>query len=228
MARIRYGSIVSDVSGSIGSATFQKSLYGNTLRSKPLNNRTATAKQQLIRSYMQACQAGWRALSSANRNQWNQFIAFSGQSINRDRNILITGHALFLKWNFARLVNGLAIVSTLVYSGAPQWPNLTTIRTDGDVMIFDFDQNLNTLQVFPTFFLSNCSDIENSFSASGLRHISAMSVGGVYMFGYNNYLNVFGRKIYVNAFLNFKYQFWSTVSPILSSVRTGVIKVTAI
>lgn len=226
MARIKYGPIISDISGSIGSATFQKSLYGNTLRNKPRPHKNATQTQLNVRGLMIQCQYGWKALSVASRRQWDQFIAFSGQSINRDRGILLTGHTLYLKYNLARLLHGLTLLNSLAYKSAPLWPAVSSIQVDGNIMYCNYSGNITTLNIWPTFFISPRRPASQSFSKAGLRNLLQTSDTDTTSVYDANYSVIFGRDLVAGDIVHVKIQFWSRVTPILSSVQTGIFTVT--
>jgi hypothetical protein len=225
MARIQYGPIISDISGSIGSATFQKSLYGNTLRNRPRNTRAGTAAQFAARNQLLQCQYAWRSMSEALRRQWNQFVAFSGQSINRDRGILTTGHSLFLKWNYARLQAGLAIVTTIVYKSAPAWPTIDYIALAAPGTFINFTADLVAIDIYPTIFLSPQRPESRSFMHAGLRFMFINSVITTEAYINNSYQDIFGQSIINGSFVSCKYQFFHLTSPLLSALSSGVYEV---
>jgi hypothetical protein len=225
MARVKYGPLILDISGSIGSATFQKSLYGNTLRNRPRNTRAGTADQFKARNYMMQCQYAWRSMSAALRRQWNQFVAFSGQSINRDRGILTTGHALFLKWNYARLQAGFEIVTELIYKSAPAWPGIQYVFSIYPSCEVQFTTDLVTPNIYPTIFLSPPRPESRSFTSTGLRFMFIDEIFENYAIINNSYQSKFGQSIIPDSFVSCKYQLFHLASPILSAVITGVFKV---
>lgn len=228
MARVIYGSIVSNVSGSIGSATFQKSLYGNTLRNKPRPKTTATPAQLASRSILMQCQYAWRSLTPAQRKSWDQFISFSGQTINRDRNILSTGHSLFIKYNFARLIAGMAVLENVSYVSAPLWPFVTgVVQRIGGTEV-DYTADFVSLNIMPTIHLSPLRNASLSYTTAGLRFIPIVQVSvNRALFG-PSYANIFGIMPVAGDIIHYKYQFWSVNAPILSAIHTGISIVTYI
>ena len=225
MARIKYAGIISEASGSVGSATFQKSLYGNTLRLKPLSHKSGTVSQLYCRALMMQCQYAWRALTPATRIQWDQFISFSGQHIKADRGVLMTGHSLFLKYNFHRLLQRLSILGTPIYLSAPAWPSMSTISYNGGASWILFTANLDTLNIYCTIKLTNKRLPSQAYSSQGLRYIYPASITGYYIWLNGGYSSVFGAQFAVNDILHYQLQFWSRISPILSSIQTGIITI---
>ena len=112
MARIKYGPLISDIAGSVGGSTFQRSASGNTLRNKPIPIHTTSGSQLQVRQYMKMAHAAWLAMEITERQQWNQFVNYSTPKIKHDRAVIMSGHNLYLKYQVARLMAGLAIQDT--------------------------------------------------------------------------------------------------------------------
>ena len=87
MARVKLGPLITDISGSIGGMTIQRNKFGITLRQKPIPVYKFTPAQITIRTYIATIQAAWQNLTDAERLQWNRFLDFSGQTINRDPSV---------------------------------------------------------------------------------------------------------------------------------------------
>lgn len=227
MARIQYGQLVSDISGSIGSATFQKSLYGNTLRTKPTGHKSSSAVQQTRQNIMLQCQYAWQALTPAQRKQWDQFIAFSCQSINRDRTILTTGHALFIKYNFQRLLYNLSVLTVPAYISSPLWPSLQYLLIVGGNPWFRFSIMLDGASFIPSLSVSPVRKASQSFSKSGLRFLFDPSISDHDLRFTTQYYNIFGRNLILGDIVHYQFQSWSKTSPILSALQTGIITATS-
>jgi hypothetical protein len=221
MARIKYGSLVSDISGSIGSATFQKNLYGNTLRQRPHGYVSSTARQLLCQSLMAQCHNAWSALTDQDRIQWNQFIAFSGASINRDKSILLSGHSLFLKYNFQRLLSRKSLYTSIRYLSAPQWPGILNCYLIDDEIIVNLDNSPPISNFWVTMFFSIPRPASQSFNPVGLCFVKAVQINTEAINFSTNYQSVFGFIPTIGSILHYKIQFWSTLSPILSSIQKG-------
>jgi len=223
MARVKYASIVSEVSGSIGSATFQKSLYGNSLRSKPNPRRSSTALQQYCRNLMMQLHQAWAALSDDQRRQWNQFIAYSSAKIRRDKNILTTGHALFIKYNYFRLLSQLSILTDFDYVIIESFPLPDGIATDGfDIDIY-YDANFNGNTIWGVVKLSAPMKPSLSFTAAGLRYqFATWAAGGRSTFSYNtSYIAAFGAIAPVGSTVHYSSTFFSMLAPIISQELCG-------
>ena len=100
MAVIKYGSIVTGGSGSLGGSTLQPCLSGNIWRNKPQQTYSRTPAQAIIRGYNKTMQAGWRALTDQSRQIWNDY-AKSKPVFNRSgEKHPLSGHSLWMKYQY--------------------------------------------------------------------------------------------------------------------------------
>lgn len=227
MARIKYGSLVSDVSGSVGSATFQKSLYGNTLRSKPQPRRSASAVQITCRNYMVQIHNAWRLLSVEQRRQWNQYISFTSACINRDKAVLLTGHSLYIKYNFLRLLSGYAILNDLVYLPVPAWPVIDAWYVDINALRAHFTVNLNDVPAWPVISLSPPRQESRSFYEQGLRYMAGGSNDDNNVNFASAYQDNFGAQAAVGSIVHCRLQFFCTDAPIVSPIYNSIFTINA-
>lgn len=225
MARIKYSSIVSDLSGSVGSATFQRSMYGNILRAKPVIVRKSTPAQQSVRRFMLDLQYAWSQLSPSLRRQWDQYISFSGLTINRDRTALSSGHSLFLKYNMARLMKGLSIVTDLLYVTMPPVPPLDNLYLDNDFLFTLFSDS--TYNNFDTCFfllsLSAPAPPSRSFSKQLVRNIPFSYWYDTRQYSTNFYQATFGRLPGNGDYIHFVLSSFSSLAPLFGPVQTGIV-----
>lgn len=222
MARIKYGSIVSSVSGSIGSATYQKSLYGDTLRNKPVPRRSSTALQINRRGIMMQLHAAWRSLTDAERRQWNQYISYSSARIRRDKNVLQTGHSLFIQYNFMRLINNIALMTVPVYVPMPEvFPGAVFgWYGAGDLRMSIVTVGMGT----DVWFLAKLSaprPESQSFNPAGLLAILVPVVAQQEFEIGTQYAAAFGRVALPGEYIHYSVRQFSLLSPILASEFHG-------
>ena len=122
MALLKFGSIITEGSGSLGGHTIQHSKGGMQLRTKPIPHGNPSASQTLIRSINQQLQAGWRALTPSQQKIWNDWPVTHGIQAQRMPHNPISGHSLWMQFNFYNLFNGDPL-QLLPYAPAPI-PNL--------------------------------------------------------------------------------------------------------
>jgi hypothetical protein len=221
MARIKYASIVSSVSGSIGSATFQKSLYGDTLRNKP-RPRLSSSSLQLNRRYlMTQIHNAWRDLDNAQRLQWNQFIGFSSAVIARDKHILQTGHSLFIQYNYLRLLTGLAILTDITYTPLSQWPPIVSIENAAGTLEINFDgPNLGSTMWF-VLKMSAPRLSSLSFNPKGCRYCSTTFADDSVFWFTGSYQSLFGTIPANGQTIHYIIRFFQLTAPILSGKVSG-------
>lgn len=101
MAILKFGSFVTEGSGSLAGHTIQNSKGGLQLRTKPVPKNYPSPDQAAIRSYNKIMQQGWRDLSQSERSAWNNYaISYTIQNKYGERHIL-SGHSLWMKYQFA-------------------------------------------------------------------------------------------------------------------------------
>jgi len=119
MALIKFGSLVTEGSGSLGGHTLQHSKGGMQLRTKPIPRGRPSAEQYAIRSINPVLQAGWRALTDAQRKIWNDYAQDYGiMNANGDKHPL-SGHSLWMKYNFSWIQAGGTFLPDPSYWGGP-------------------------------------------------------------------------------------------------------------
>jgi hypothetical protein len=114
MARIKFGSIVTEGSGKLGGHLLQNSFSGAQLRNSPVPLRHPSNSQLLIRSINKKLQEGWRSLTELERFLWNNFPSTP-----------LAGHSLWMKYNFVYLSNNLPLItSPYEFKAEPLGPEL--------------------------------------------------------------------------------------------------------
>lgn len=230
MARVKFGSLVTEISGSIGGSTFQRNSYGNTLRNKPSPIRSRTTAQLSIRQYMKMAHAGWLDLTAAERQQWNQFVSFSNQKIRHDKNVLMSGHNLYIKYQVMRLVTGLSILDTLQYISIPEWKYPSQIIEEAPNLYLStlpFSEGAigNLLIIFK---VSTPRPASQQFNPRGLRYCKLVGATWDAFHFDAAYVAVFGALPPIGSYLHYSYIVASSVTPIFSNLRTGVLQVEAL
>lgn len=227
MARIKLGPMITDISGSVGGATFQRGRFGYTMRTKPLPLDKHTLLQQRTRTSVTLVQSFWQALSAADRLQWERFMDFSGQTIRKDRSVLLSGHALYLKYNVWLDLVGEEIMETIQYLPMPEYPQLEAIHHDAGNYYLKFDFAVTPATVFFICKLSSPRLPSQAFSFKGLRFMKvAFALDDEYSIN-TSYIAAFGVMPPTDGWLHYSIQWFSTLSPIFSGTFTGIIQITA-
>ena len=106
MAVLKFGSIITEGSGSLGGHTIQNSKGGMQLRTKPIPHGNPSAAQILIRSINTTLQQGWQALTPSQQKIWNDWpVTHHIMNAKGDKHPL-SGHSLWMKYNYTWLAAG--------------------------------------------------------------------------------------------------------------------------
>ena len=222
MARIKYGSIVAGVSGSIGSATFQKSSFGDTLRNKPRPRRSGTAIQMTRRNYMMELHGAWAALTDQERTLWNQFISYSSTKIRRDKNVMQSGHSLFIQYNYLRLLSGFAILTVPGYQVLPENSNIVGLQYFLDTTLaIEVNYSGWPADQWACYKLSAPRKSSLSFSRRGLRFMAITSQADDLAQIKTAYLAAFGSIPPEGSTIHYEVRYFGMLSPIMSGIYTG-------
>lgn len=228
MARVKYGGLVTEVNGSVGGSTFQRSLYGNTLRNKPFQLHKQTSVQMGIRYFMHQLHQQWRTLTAAQRTAWNQFISYSNATIRRDRAVLLTGHDLFIKYNMFRLISGMAIMTDPVYSPMPAFPtgpNFAIDPPDPDRFDFNVGDTVTHTALWFVLKMTNVRLASRSYSRQGLRFIFITPSTNTAWDIYDNYIAAFGARPATDDWIHASIQWFSVTSPVMVSPVVGAFQI---
>jgi hypothetical protein len=177
---------------------------------------------------MQLHQA-WAAMTVAQRTQWNQFISFSNSAIRRDKSVLLTGHALFIKYNFLRLLSQLSILTDINYTTITSFPLPWEFSADEVTLGLNFNANFDSNVVWPVVRISPAQRSSLSFTKRGLRFMFdawSSRVGNDLDF-FNSYINAFGAVPPVGSFVHIESTFISMTAPIVSQTITGIYETLA-
>ena len=106
MARVTYGSGITELAGSIGGVTYQKNASGNIakLRSNPIVN--PTSRQAVHQNNMAKLVAFWPTLSQADKDLWNDLAAAHLHTTPWGREKTLSGYQWFLSVNLYRMQFG--------------------------------------------------------------------------------------------------------------------------
>lgn len=227
MASIKLGPAITAIAGSIGGVTFQRNRFGMSVRAKPLPLKSLTPAQYNVRQIIRSLQQSWLDLSDNQRQQWDRFLDFSGQTIRRDRSIKLSGHALYIKYQFHRLLALRPLLTTIAYSPMPDYilPDFL-IRTGGALYVH-FPGAIESTSYFFTLKVTNSRLPSRAFSFQGLRYMDVdYATQGVFYLT-DPYIAAFGVLPVVGDWHHYSIQFWSYVAPIVTGVLTGKIQTTA-
>lgn len=215
MARIKFGSIVSDISGSIGGHTIQRNSYGSSIRTKPIPSRTGNMSQLSERSLMLQVVQSWRLLSLATQMNYDRFSSYSPDFAKNNSISKLSGYNLYLKWQnlYLRAFGTLASLSTYSTFNVPVIT--PTFMISGGYMTY----NLNASPALSSVMCQVCmSDVITGPSTSlkvNTRFISSsLTNAGNVVFG-ATFINIYGHALSHGQQIVIKLTFFSVTCPIV-------------
>lgn len=214
MARIRYSGLVQDISGSIGGTTFQRNAFGSTIRSKPTPVKSLTASQQASRVYMSQCITLWNGLSVANRALWDRAVSYYIVFSKFNKTSLLTGRALFIKYNLIRLRAGLSVMTTFDYLTpvyhAYTW-SLNKHVPNGNYLLLDQDLQDNNHILLARFSLPLVATSRSMINQTRVCRLIRSS--STYYFFATDYRAIFGADIVSGQYCDIVYRLICTDMP---------------
>lgn len=227
MARIKLGPVVTNIAGSIGGMTIQRNRFGMTMRAKPLPLYSETSAQYNVRRLIPYLQRSWQALSDADRLQWNRFLDFSGQTIKRDRSVLLSGYTLFLKYQLMLALFDESLLTDLVYAPMPAVTFLSFLAIDVGTLNLAFDAEIDHTSYFFLIKLSTPRIQARVFNPRGLRFMKIPLATQIIFNVTAPYIAAFGAIPPIDSWLHYSIRFFSVVSPVYTGVFTGKVHVVA-
>jgi hypothetical protein len=178
---------------------------------------------------MQLHQA-WRDMTPENRTLWDRFISFSGATINRDNKVLLTGHALFIKYNYLRLISQLSILTDITFAPITSFPVFDSMGTDPVTLDFVVNAAFDGDVIWAVVKLSAVRNPSLSFSPKGLLFMYSTNQG-ISQESFDcaaSYTAAFGALPSVGQTLHWSIQFFSMTAPVIAQKMTGTAILVAV
>lgn len=221
MARVQLGSIITDISGSIGGNSFSKDHYGLSIRRKPLPINPQSINQSVQRNRITNLQALWLALTIEDREKWNYFVYWSHQSLKNNHSKLLSGYNLFLKYQSARLMAGLSILSTFDFVPLTVIPDSFTLYNSGSTFYALMNDYVSSDQYFFNLFLSYPVNINTAYRSNGLRFMKVSYHTDRFYYLIDPYQAAFSILPVPGQQVNFRIYWFGITSPVLGFYQTG-------
>jgi len=217
MAKVLYGSIVTQLSGSIGGTVFARNASGNTCRRKSRNINRNTIAMSAFRNSFGFIQRSWRSISSADRTTWSTNAALFPYVNSLGITHYYTGFQLYSKFN-NQLFNVGAPLITTAPTPSPMSAitmAISSFSSDTTFFVFRYTDSISLTSVVPEGFIlqvfatSNLSLGVSSPNIGTYKMIHKYSAGVDTSFVslYADYVATFGSVPLsdANAFLSVRY-----------------------
>lgn len=154
MALIHPSALISDITGTIGGTTFQRTQGGLSMRNASMTRNPNNSLQQFNKTGITLIQNAWVALTQAERNVWNQYAVYRSIKQKKSSSLVISGQQIFIRENQLRVSmtgygaiydNPIHTVPVFAYPPAPL--TCTGISLSGEPQSVFYDTNIdNTIQ----------------------------------------------------------------------------------
>lgn len=122
MAKIQFGTVITDMRGKQGGVVYARNRYTNYSRNKTSPVNPGSAKQSQIRVAFASLSSGWRALTLAQRNAWAALAATSAKTNVFGQSFFYTAQNMYMSLNGVLLSLGLPI-NNLAAASLPSIPD---------------------------------------------------------------------------------------------------------
>jgi hypothetical protein len=138
MAKVRLSSLISHISGSIGSATYQNTKQGYIVRSKPIPRNPNSQLQLFTRNIMAQLVAAWASASLATKQLYQNALIQGKWKGEVSQLPIKNARQLFIAFNYFRLYNNLPILSTFTAPVYYAYYQIDIIRSVGGFLQVEF------------------------------------------------------------------------------------------
>lgn len=172
MARIKFSALIEDIRGSIGGTTFQRNAYGYTVKAKPNMVNPNTALQEQRKVIMSQVTRSWRDMTQSQRDAYDTYASTFPQYAKHNPNSQLSGYAVFLKYNFLRVLAGESIRTTIMQS-LPTTDTLSyALTNDGGVLKLTITSDNDDEVWNCLFFMSRPFGVAQNFIGTRTRYIA--------------------------------------------------------
>jgi hypothetical protein len=150
MAKLLYGTQVTDIIGSIGGLTFQHSKAGKICRVKPVASQLLSEAQIERNVYFAQASAAWTNLSTTYKNNWKTFAAAHNKTNLYGEIKVLTAQ----NWYMSLYLNAISLGRTPL-SNVPTWSLPAAYSDEGEINI-DFSLQQMDFYVDTYYSPANC------------------------------------------------------------------------
>jgi len=154
MARVKPSALISDVRGKIGGSVFQRFQSGLVVRTKCAAVNKRSALQIISRNIASLTASAWLQLSSADREQWVNYVQYNPIAQRNNREVFVSGQQAFLKFNSYRLHYSLPILTVPEFNKCDLDPVVLTLSRVGINLRVSSDRPLVANDEFIVLFLT--------------------------------------------------------------------------
>ncbi len=154
MAKIKFGAIVTDMRGKVGSQVFSRNKSGAYARSFKVNVISATASQVTARMRLSTLSSAWRSLTQVQRNSFNEAVTSFKHTNIFGSIISPSGFDLYVKLNCNLVQIDVAPISTAPTPGLVQNVASLSVVSDATTPAVTISWDASTVSIDHYFVIS--------------------------------------------------------------------------
>lgn len=225
MARIKYGSIATEIRGSIGGQTFQGNAYGFTIKNKPNMARLQSQSQNEVHRMVTFITQYWEQITQAQRDAWNAWAISHPVTSKHNPLANLSGYAYFLKYNMIRCQDTVSPLDEPT-AGILNLPALApTLDRDGSYLWFENHPAPAEMNYAFNVYLSPPQRKTQSFNNSKTRYCYHGSLANNQWDVAANYIANFGKLPSPGDTIFCEVQPWGLYSPYIPQSQYFVLTV---
>lgn len=225
MALIKYSPIVNDIRGSVGNATFQHSLAGSIIRTKPVSMVRNSQQAVNVRTVFPEVLFAWRSLSVAQQTNWKNFLTYSPDFMKKSPRTMISGYSLFVKYNTLRVLRGLSILTNITFSQATLINSVINILSDSVNLYMDITAPINPSVWYFQFQLSRGNNNIHSRDLHYLRIIDHVDLHPESYPFTTGYIKAWGFVPIANQWIGMRTTFFHATMPYVFSPSFQILQI---
>ena len=154
MARIKYSSLVSDMSGKLNGGIAQKGVSGSVLINKPTRISKMGVNAVAARNRLANVQQIWKTLSKSQKAEWTQWAEYAQFKSTGFGSAVISGQSVYIKINSQRLQQGLSVLVTPVDNTKVVAPVTVTFNYNSGLLFANFSRMISSTNDLVQLFVS--------------------------------------------------------------------------
>ena len=193
MARVIFGTGISEINGKVGGSVYQKNAYGFTVKNSPNmvrpNSNAVFDRQNQLRRIVQL----WSAISESQRAEFNDYAIAFPQYAKHNPSAQLSGYNIFCRWNLIRLLNNEDVQLTTELLSTTFGTVAPSLDRDGSNLLLSLNDTGSSADVWWSCSISNVLSAGVYYKTSGYRHIAPIEAVTVSTNINALYLAIFGR-----------------------------------
>lgn len=225
MGKITYGSLVTEIRGSVGGQTFQKNAYGYSIKNKPSMSRLQSEAQNAQHRRLNYIVKGWQQITQAQRDAWEAWAIAHPIPSKFNPSSYLSGYNYFLKYNLQRCMFVDTYLAEPNLGTVNLYPFTPTLFNNAGALLFNPAPSVDNTNVFMNLYMSPPQPQSRGFSNSPTRALIALDAR-VQAFDLTSfYTGIFGFVPPVGSFIFTELQLWGSSIPYIFGSEKFILNV---